>query len=131
MPVPGHVHTTASHAAFWRLLADYERSSHDETAALRAEDFESAESIQSLKATLLSALQENGGELGIDRRHASLDARHEKIASGERANEAFVKELLARNAAERRALDTARTRLRGLQHSYVPHTATGSFFARG
>ena len=76
---------------------------------------------------------ENGRILGIDRRHTDFHERLEAIASGERANEFFVKQLLARNAAERKSLDAARLRLRGLQHSYVSAKPadSGSFFARG
>jgi hypothetical protein len=123
----------ASLAAFWRLLADYERISSDETTAIRGEDFETAATIQALKAVLFAALEDGGRDLGIDRRHASFEARLEKIAAGERANEAFVKKLLARNAAERRTLETARSRLRGLLHAYVAVKVPGigSFFARG
>ena len=122
-----------SSAAFWRLLADYERISRDETTAIRGEDFETAAGIQAIKALLFATLEDSGRELGIDRRQASFHARLEKIADDERANQAFVKQLLARNAAERRTLDTARSRLRGLLHSYVSIQAPGggSFFARG
>ena len=128
-PRPESVHA----AAFWRHLADYERISRDETTAIRAEDFETAASIQELKATLFDALHEGGRELGMDRREASFHERLEKIADGERANETFVRQLLARNAAERRTLLTARARLRGLQHSYAPASASGgtAFLARG
>ncbi len=124
---------SASASAFWRLLGDYERICNDESVALRAEDFESAATAQTLKATLLAALQESGRELGIDRRHSALDERLEAIASGERANDAFVKQLLAHNAADQKSLHAALTRLRGLQHSYAPARApgSGSFFARG
>lgn len=120
-------------AAFWRLLADYERISHDETIAIRGEDFETAATIQALKEVLFATLENNGRDLGIDRRQASIHERLEKIAVGERANLEFVRQLLARNTAERRSLDTARSRLRGLLHSYVsliPHGG-GSFFAQG
>lgn len=120
-------------AAFWRLLADYERISRDETTAIRAEDFETAARIQELKATLFAAIQDGGRELGMDRREASFAERLEKIADGERANEAFVRQLLARNATERRKLLAARARLRGLQHSYAPASPSGgtAFLARG
>lgn len=120
-------------AAFWRLLADYERISRDETTAIRGEDFETAAAIQALKAVLFSTLEDNGRDLGIDRRQSSLHERLEKIATGERANLDFLKQLLARNAAEKRSLDASRSRLRGLLHSYVslaPHGG-GSFFAEG
>lgn len=122
-----------SGAAFWRLLADYERISRDETTAIRGEDFETVATIQALKAVLFATLEGSGRDLGIDRREASFHARLEKIAAAERANQAFVKQLLARNAAERRTLDTARSRLRDLLHSYVSIKAPsgGSFFARG
>ena len=119
--------------AFWRLLGEYERISRDETTAIRGEDFETAANIQALKAVLFVTLEDTGRDLGIDRRQASFHERLEKIASGERANQVFVKQLLARNIAERRSLDTARSRLRGLLHSYVsilPHGG-GSFFAEG
>ena len=124
---------SGSSAAFWRLLADYERISRDETTAIRGEDFETAATIQALKALLLATLEDSGRSLGIDRREASFHARLEKIAAAARANQLFVKQLLARNAAERRTLDTARSRLRGLLHSYVSTKApgSGSFFARG
>lgn len=124
---------TASPAGFWRLLGDYERICNDETAALRAEDFESAATIQALKATLLAGLQEKGRELGIDRSDSSFRERLEAIASSEQANEAFVAKLLTRNATERISLDAARIRLRGLRHSYASYkpVGSGSFFARG
>ena len=120
-------------AAFWRLLGDYERISRDETTAIRGEDFDTAATIQALKAVLFATLENTGRDLGIDRRQTSFHERLEKIASGERANQAFVKQLLARNIAERKSLDTARSRLRGLLHSYVSITPRngGSFFAQG
>ena len=119
--------------AFWRLLADYESTSRDETTAIRGQDFETVAEVQTLKSLLFAALEDCARDLGIDRRDASFHERLEKIAVGERANQAFVKQLLARNAAERRTLDTARSRLRGLLHSYVALKAPcgGSFFARG
>lgn len=122
-----------SASAFWRLLGDYERICNDETVALRAEDFQSAATIQTLKATLFAALQENGRELGIDRRQSTFHERLEAIASGERANDAFIEQLLTRNAAEQKSVHAALTRLRGLQHSYAPArpAESGSFFARG
>ena len=125
--------TAASESAFWRLLGDYERTCEDETVALHAEDFQVAETIQILKATLLAALQEGGRVLGIDRSHPAFHERLEAIASGERANEVFVQGLLARNVAEQKSLHTALARLRGLQHSYVSArpAGSGSFFARG
>lgn len=131
-PVP-EGRPAAPAAAFWRLLADYERISRDETTAIRGEDFETAAAIQALKAVLFATLEDTGRDLGIDRRQPSFHERLEKIAVGERANQAFVKQLLARNTAERKSLDTARSRLRGLLHSYVsiiPHGG-GSFFAQG
>lgn len=122
----------ATSRAFWRLLADYETVSRDETTALRAQDFETAGDIQALKAVIFAALEECGRALGIDRREASLHQRLEKIAAGERANHVFVGQLLAGNAAERKALNAARTRLRSLLHSYVSlDSAGGSFLARG
>ena len=95
-------------AAFWRLLGDYERISRDETTAIRGEDFETAATIQALKAVLFATLENTGRDLGIDRRQASFDERLEKIASGERANQAFVKQLLARNIADRKTLEIGR-----------------------
>jgi len=131
--VPDGGPAKVSNAAFWRLLAEYERISRDETVAIRSEDFETAATIQALKALLFLTLESSGRDLGIDRRQASFHARLEKIADAERANQTFVKQLLAQNAAERRTLDTARSRLRGLLHSYVSLQVPsgGSFFAQG
>ncbi len=132
MPTLARV-TAASASAFWRLLGDYERTCNDETVALRAEDFQSAETIQILKATLFAALQESSRELGIDRSHPAFHERLEAIASGERANEVFVQHLLASNVAEQKSLHAALARLRWLQHSYASARpeGSGSFFARG
>lgn len=123
--------TSSSH--FWRLLSDYESSSRDETTALRAQDFETVATIQALKAVILAAMEQSGREIGIDRRQASLHERLEKIAAGERANHAFVTELLTGNSAERITLKAARSRLRALLHSYVllDPPSGGSFLARG
>ncbi len=131
MASPAH-RVSASASAFWRLLGDYERICHDETTALHGEDFQSAATIQALKPTLLAALEEHARELGIDRRDETFHARIEAIADAERDNDTFVKQLLARNEAERKALHHARLRLRGMQHSYVVRPSTGgAFFARG
>ena len=119
--------------AFWRLLGDYEDLSGCETAALCGEDFTTVAAIQALKAAIFAAMDESCGKSGMDRREASLLERLEKIAAGERANHAYITRLLATNAAERRAINSARVRLRSLQQSYVsmaPRTG-GSFLAVG
>ena len=120
-------------AAFWRLLGDYEDLSHSETAALHGEDFTALAAIQSLKAAVFAAMDELCRSHGIDRSETALLARMQKIAAGEVANLAFITQRLAANAAERRALSTARARLRSLQHSYVSHGPHlgGSFLALG
>ena len=122
-----------SDAAFWRLLGDYEDLSGCETAALCGEDFVTVAAIQALKAVIFAAMDESCSKSGIDRREASIRQRLEKIADGERSNHAYITRLLATNAAERRAISSARVRLRALQHSYVsmdPRTG-GSFLAVG
>ena len=50
---------------FWRLFADYERLTHDEGAALRAEDFDAAQACQERKAPLLETLGEMARQLGL------------------------------------------------------------------
>lgn len=105
--------------AFWRLLGDYEDLSGCETAALYGEDFATVAAIQALKAVIFAALDESCRKAGIDRREDSILRRVEKIADGERSNHAYISRLLAENAAERRAVNSARSRLRSLQHSYV------------
>ena len=106
-------------AAFWRLLGDYEDLSRSETAALHGEDFASLVAIQSLKSAVFAAMDESCRRHGINRSESALLARMEKIAAGETANLTFLTQRLAANAAERRALSSARARLRSLQHSYV------------
>lgn len=120
-------------AAFWRLLGDYEDLSGCETAALYEEDFVTAAAIQALKVVIFAAMDESCSKSGIDRREASILERMEKIADGERSNHAYIARLLAANTAERRAINSARVRLRSLQHSYVtiePRTAA-AFLAVG
>jgi len=120
-------------AAFWRLLGDYEDLSGCETAALCGEDFATVAAVQALKAVIFAAMDESCRKAGIDRSEASLVRRVEKIADSERSNHAYITRLLATNAAQRRALNSARARLRSLQHSYVSMQPThgGSFLAVG
>jgi len=116
----------------WRLLRDYENTSRDEITAIRAQDFETVATLQSLKALLFAGIEDRARELGIDSGHAEYRKRLEKIAEGERANHAFMKTLLDRNAAERKSLNSARARVRALQHSYVSvRPQERSFSARG
>jgi hypothetical protein len=118
---------------FWRLLGDYEDLSTCETAALCGEDFTTVASIQAMKAVIFTAMDDSCHQSGVDRREPSIRQRLEKIAEGERSNHAFITRRLATNAAERRALNSARARLRSLQHSYVsvePRT-DGAFLAVG
>ena len=119
--------------AFWRLLGDYEDISGNETAALREQDFGTLAAIHALKAEIFAAMEASSRQLGIDRQEASLRDRLEKIAAGERSNHDFITRLLAANAAERKALNAARTRMRALQHSYVSQepTRVGSLLALG
>lgn len=123
----------ATAAAFWRLLGDYEDLSVCETAALCGEDFATVTSIQALKAVIFAAMEEACDKSGLDCHEPAIHQRLEKIADGERSNHAFITRLIDTNSAERRALNSARVRLRSLQHSYVtlePRTGD-SFLAVG
>lgn len=123
----------SSNASFQRLLADYEGLCRDENTALRAEDFDSLAGIQALKSEVFKALEKSGRDAGVDPTHPPLRERFEKLAAGERANSAFLSQLLAGNVAERKSLGAARMRLRAFLHSYVAtgDTAGGSFLAVG
>ncbi len=111
---------TEAERRFWRLLTDYERLAKDESVAIHARDFEALESIQTRKPALLDALCALAGNGGPDRAHPALSARLDALtALGDACSEALA--TMQRDArTERRNLDAARQRLRGLNTTYGP-----------
>jgi DNA repair ATPase RecN len=111
---------------FWRLLADYERLTKDESAALGAGDFETLASIQGLKDPVLETMRTLAKTAGLDRTNPQLAARVDQVLVNAERNKKLIETMLSRAHTERQNLDAARQRLRGLGSAYRPpptHTA--------
>ncbi len=104
---------------FWRLLAEYERLTRDESFSLKSEDFAEVDALQNCKDTVLEKLEALAGEAGLDRRNAELARRIDVLIEIERQNEKRVGAMIARDAAQTRSMDAARLRLRRLGNIYV------------
>ena len=104
---------------FWRLLADYERLTQNESVSLAARDFVEVESIQSCKDLLLVKLESYASEAQLDRRNAELSSRIDVVIESERRNEKLIGAMVARAGLERRSLEAARQRLRELGGAYL------------
>ena len=116
---------------FWRLLGDYERLTRDECAALGGLDFAALQSIQPRKPLIVEALRALARELRLDRHAAALRGRIDALLAAERANLSRAARLLAELADERRQLDAARSRLRGLNAYAVSPVRPAGFVAHG
>lgn len=114
---------------FWRLLADYERLTQNESVALGAQDFDEVASIQSCKNSLLVRLTATASEAGLDRRTAELARRIDIVIASEERNEKLAGEMVARAGLERQSLDAARMRLRELGSIYLPEKAGRTAFS--
>ena len=86
---------------FWRLLADYERLTQNESAALGAKDFEELAAIHSCKDALLAKLIATAREAGLDRRSAELARRIDLVIASEERNAQLVGEMVAHAILER------------------------------
>ena len=114
---------------FWRLLADYERLTQNESVSLAARDFVEVESIQSCKDLLLVKLESYAGEAQLDRRNAELSSRIDIVLASERRNEKLVGAMVARASLERRSLEAARQRLRELGSAYLTEISARTAFS--
>ena len=114
---------------FWRLLADYERLTQNESVSLGARDFDEVESIQLCKDPLLVKLESYASEAGLDRRNAELSRRIDIVLASERRNEKLVGAMVARAGLERQSLEAARLRLRELGSVYVPEKSERTAFS--
>ena len=99
---------------FWRLLADYERLTVDESAALGAGDFDGLAALQDLKDPVLESLRTLAKTAGLDRTNPQLAGRVDQVLVNAARNKKLIDTMLTRAHAERQNLDAARQRLRGL-----------------
>lgn len=114
---------------FWRLLADYERLTQNESVSLAARDFVEVESIQVCKDWLLVKLESYASEAHLDRRNAELSSRIDLVLASERRNEKLVGAMVARAGLERRSLEAARQRLRELSSAYLTEKSGRTAFS--
>ena len=114
---------------FWRLLADYERLTQNESAALGAKDFEEVAAVQSCKDFLLAELIVTAREAGLDRSSAELARRIDLLIAHEERNAKLVGEMVAHAILERQSLDAARLRLRELGSIYLPEKSERTAFS--
>lgn len=105
---------------FWRLLTDYERLTQDASVAIHARDFDAVDRLQSLKSALFDELCGLAARIGLNRQSAALSVRLDALTTLETASEKALATMLDESRAERRNLDQARQRLRGLNSSYGP-----------
>ena len=114
---------------FWRLLADYERLTQNESAALGARDFGEVAAVQSCKDFLLAELIATARAAGLDRSSAELARRIDLLIASEERNAKLVGEMVAHAILERQSLDAARMRLRELGSIYLPEKAERTAFS--
>ena len=113
----------ATERDFWRLLADYERLTIDESASLGAGDFDNLAAIQDLKDPVLDTMRTLAKTAGLDRTHPELAARVDQVLVNAARNRKLIDTMLTRARAERKNLDSGRQRLRGLGSAYRPGPA--------
>jgi len=116
---------------FWRLLADYEHLTRNESAALVAGAFEELAVLQDLKDPVLDKLRQLARETGLDRTHPQLASRVDQILRHAERNKQLIEMMLSRAHVERQNLDSARQRLRGLGAAYGPLPVPAGFSAHG
>ena len=114
---------------FWRLLADYERLTQNESASLEGKDFDEVAAIQSCKNALLGKLTETASEAGLDRRSAELARRIDGVIDSEMRNEKLVGQMIAQAGIERHNLEAAQLRLRELSSIYLPEKTERTAFS--
>ena len=114
---------------FWRLLADYERLTQNESVSLAARDFAEVESILVCKDLLLVKLESYANEAHLDRRNAELSRRIDLVLASERRNEKLIGAMVARAGLERRSLEAARLRLRELGGAYLSEKSGRTAFS--
>ena len=108
----------ATERDFWRLLADYERLTIDESAALGGGDFDELAALQDLKDPLLETMRTLAKESGLDRTNPRLASRVDQVLSSAHRNRKLIDNMLSRARTERQNLDAAKLRLRGLGTAY-------------
>lgn len=108
----------ATERDFWRLLADYERLTIDESAALGGGDFDGLAVLQDLKDPLLETMRTLANDAGLDRTHPELASRVDRALSHAHQNRKLIDNMLSRARTERQNLDAAKLRLRGLGTAY-------------
>lgn len=105
---------------FWRLLADYERLTKDESAALGAGDFDTLAAVQELKDPVLETMRTLAQAAGLDRTNPQLAARVDQVLVHAERNKKLIATMLSRAHIERQSLEAARQRLRGFGSAYRP-----------
>lgn len=101
-----------------RLLADYQRLTQDEMAALRTRDFPALARIHALKPAVLRKIVELGEAEALSRHHAPLNERLLALTALERENSQVAAEALQRARGERDRFEASRQRLLGLGQAY-------------
>ena len=114
---------------FWRLLADYERLTQNESVSLGTRDFDEVEAIQSCKDSLLVKLDSYACAAGLDRQNPELSRRIDIVLDSERRNEKLVGAMVARAGIERQSLEAARLRLRELGSVYLSEKSERTAFS--
>ena len=114
---------------FWRLLADYERLTVDESAALGAGDFDELAAIQNLKDPVLETMRALAKSAALDRTNPQLAGRVDQVLVNAARNKKLIDTMLTRAHAERQNLDAARQRLRGLGTAYRPDPRERAVFS--
>lgn len=105
---------------FWRLLAEYEQLSHDETVAQSEENFPALAEIDSVKTDLLGRLKTLGAQLGIDRTNPDLRKRLDILQAAQNEKITTVEQHLADLRLVQQQLAQADARVRTFGHAYVP-----------
>ena len=122
--------------SFWRLLADYEALTQQESVAIRHEDFPSLIDAQRIKTTIFPGWLQLGADLGISREvNAELHERLEVVTAQENDNMQALAAI--RDSARQRIgeLAQARQRLLHVRRNYrekeIPCAVPTGFAAHG
>ncbi len=122
--------------SFWRLLADYEALTQQESVAIQHENFPSLINAQRIKTTIFPGWLQLGADLGISREvNAELHERLELITAQENDNMRAL--AVIRDSARQRIgeLAQARQRLQHIRRNYhekeIPCAVPSGFVAHG
>jgi hypothetical protein len=121
--------TSAPRATLWRLLADYERLTQDESVALRSHDFACLEAIQECKRALVKGLCDLAKAMGGLDDEPFFRERWSAVLEKQSANAYLAAALLRELEEQRRELEATGGQVRGVARTYAAPQGSGGGLA--